>query len=251
MRSRAGLLQRRRAFDRTVAEDGFEAEPVGAQDGDDELHRDARGVPRRSLDAERGLAGGRVELLGLERVEHRRGDSLVSPCQLQPVLVHQHLVERAVGEILAEDRLATVRVEPRRLEAERMSIDEPHPADPDRRRPRSKTERLAYPARRRGTVEAEDAGPRRLTLLGELGADAAQPTDLADEAGRGDEGPGALAADEESLALETVQRLAKGHPADAEPLGQLPLGWEPEPAGELARLDPLGEPLLDLVVSGD
>src|SRR2546428_150603 len=84
-----------------------------------------------------------------------------------------------------------------------------------------------------------------------LAAAAAQLEDVVVDRGRGDERPETVAARDEVLALEELERLAQRHERHGEALRELALIVEPGAGRERATPDPFAQRLGDAVVAWD
>jgi len=90
-----------------------------------------------------------------------------------------------------------------------------------------------------------------LALGREIPGEAAELEDVVVDRGRGDERPETVAARDQVLALEELERLPQRHQRDAEALRELALVVEPRAGRELAPPDPLAQRLGDAVVARD
>src|SRR5712692_8508504 len=95
--------------------------------------------------------------------------------------------------------------------------------------------------------------PRRdvLALGREIPGEAAQLEDVVVDRGRSDERPETVAARDEVLALEELERLAQRHERHGEALRELTLIVEPRAGRERAAPDPFAQRLGDAVVAWD
>ena len=104
-----------------------------------------------------------------------------------------------------------------------------------------------------GERELRPDEPRRhrLALGLEVAGEPAKLEDVVVDGGRRDECPEAVAARDQVLALEQLERLAQRHQRHAEALREPSLVVEPGAGTELALVDPFAQDLGDPVVARD
>src|SRR5213594_185169 len=226
-------------------------EAVARDEDTVEDDRDAAGVMRDALGLERRLAGAAPEVARLAAAEAHRRDGLVRAHDDDAELELEDLVERRPREIGPHHLVADRRREERPLKTHRMVVDQPQPLEHEHARPCRELQRLRDAPVGRGEPRPQE--PRRdvLALGREIPGEAAQLENVVVDRGRGDERPETVAARDEVLALEELERLPQRHERDAEALRELALVVEPRARRERAAADPFAQRLGDAVVAWD
>src|SRR5918992_803317 len=203
----------------------------------DELADQPRAVRGESVDPEHRQPGRQLEQLALFAGGRGRLDRLAGGRELEPVLVTQDLVERAMLQIVLEHARATGMWEMARLDRQRLPVGQAESADPDQLRAGSDPQGMSKLDRCRQEVGMEQPARGAKAARGDVLGEARQALERLFDLPLGD--VGTLAAPRVELAVldHLEERLPDGHAAHAEAGRQLALRWDAPMRFQLAAAD--------------
>ena len=229
----------------------LEAGAVAAVEVAGELDRAPVGGAGRADDEDRGRTGTGRQVAGIGGVERRGLERRLGADRVDAVALLHDGVERAVGQLVAGELRAHGARHPERLEQERLAVAEPQAAHhPGALASRERERRARHAVDAAAAAHLEHAPARLDALAPHLLREPGEALERVLDPRRRDEGARPGPAVDDAPAHEQLDGLARGHPREAEAVGDHALGREPVVRLEVAGDDPPLQGIGHLAVPG-